>query len=294
MCSVDVTRVRVFEDDPRHFDLGELACAILSDPEFAEMADALSSTITRDEGTFFENLDPYVTLRLLAQNSRNLDQEVVWRFNDVLEGGYVEEKDIYEGLSDADRYLIVTEGSSDSSILSTSLPLVEPEVLDFFHFVDMKDNYPFTGTGSLVNFCKGLAAIRVSNKIVVLLDNDTAGRDALRRLQSLALPGNMRIAVLPELDELKCFTTLGPSGQATEDINGRAAAMECFLDFAFSPEATPVVRWTAFNASQRTYQGELVDKDAYTKAFFANSCRGDYDLRKLAILWAHILKVCVS
>jgi len=40
----------------------------------------------------------------------------------------------------------------------------------------MKDNYPLTGAGSLVTFCKGLAAIKVSNKFVVLLDNDTACR----------------------------------------------------------------------------------------------------------------------
>jgi len=129
---------------------------------------------------------------------------------------------------------------------------------------------------------------------VVVLDNDTAGRDALQRLRALALPSNMRITALPELDELKRFTTLGPSGHATEDINGRAAAMECFLDLAFGPGATPAVRWTVFNASQGAYQGELVNKDAYTRAFFANSRRGNYDLRKLAILWAHILTVCAS
>jgi len=73
MCSVDVRRVSLSDDDPRHFELGELACAIMSDREFAKMVGALSSTITRDEGTFFENLDPYVTLRLLAENARNLD-----------------------------------------------------------------------------------------------------------------------------------------------------------------------------------------------------------------------------
>lgn len=292
--AVDVTQVHLFEDDPRHFDLGELACAILNDPEFSKLAGALSSTITRDEGTFFENLDPYITLRLLAENPGSLNQDVIWRFHDVLDGGYVEEEDLYEGLLETERYLIVTEGSSDSSILEASLPLVEPEVTDFFHFVDMKDNYPFTGAGNLVSFCKGLAAIHVSNKIVVLLDNDTAGREALQRLRALALPSNMHIAVLPELDEFKHFRTLGPSGRATEDINGRAVAIECFLDFSFSSEVEPTVRWTSFNSSQSAYQGELIRKDDYTRAFFSSSRRANYDLRKLAVLWTHILAVCSS
>jgi hypothetical protein len=294
MRSVDVTRVSLPDDDPSHYDLGELACAILADPEFATLVDTLSSTITRDEGTFFENLDPYIALRLLAENPRNLDQDVVWRFQDVLEGGYVEQNSLYEGPADADRYLIVTEGSSDSSILHASLPLVEPDVADFFHFVDMKENYPFTGTGNLVNFCKGLAAIKVTNKIVVLLDNDTAGHEALQRLRALALPGTMRITVLPQLDELKHFATLGPTGRAVEDINGRAVAIECFLDFTSCPEQTPAVRWTSFNASRGAYQGELVNKDAYTRAFFIAARRGTYDFRKLGILWSHILRVCAS
>lgn len=291
LSSVDTSRVALLDDDPRSFDLGELACAILSDPQFA--AGGLLQTIDRDSGAFFENLDPYLVLRLLAENPVNLDQDVVWGFYDVLEGGYIAETELYEGLSDSDRFLIVTEGSSDSSILRASLPLVEPDVVDFFYFADMKDNYPFTGTGNLVNFCKGLSAIKVQNKIVVVLDNDTAGHDALRRLSTVTLPENMRVTVLPELDELKHFRTAGPSGETNEDVNGRAATIECFLDLRWLPR-TPVVRWTTFNANQGQYQGELINKDEYTRSFFANSTAAKYDLRKLCCLWAHILKVCVS
>lgn len=291
--SVDVSRVSVPKDSD--YDLGEFAAkAILNDPEFTKTEAALAS-LTSDDGTFFENLDPYVTLRLLGENSNNLDQDVVWRFQDVLEGGWIEESALYEGLSDADRYLIVTEGSSDSSILRTVLPLVEPDVADFFDFVDMTENYPFTGTGNLVRFCQGLSTIRIQNKILVVLDNDTAGLDALQRIRSLPLLKNMRVTVLPVLDELTHVTTIGPSGESIEDVNGKAVSIECFLDFNFGPKTSPAVRWTSFNANLGAYQGELLNKELYTRAFFesANKDR-TYDLQKLRYLWTHLLKNCVA
>jgi hypothetical protein len=93
--SVDVSRVSVPRDSD--YDLGEFATkAILNDPQFTK-TDAALASLTKDDGTFFENLDPYITLRLLGENSNNLDQDVVWRFQDVLEGGWIEESALYEG-----------------------------------------------------------------------------------------------------------------------------------------------------------------------------------------------------
>lgn len=293
LCAVDLDRVRNDEYDA-DYDLGEFACYVLHDPEFNRVANSLSSGVTRDDGTFFENLDSYVTLRLLAENPANLDRDLVWGIHDVVEGGYIENTEVYEPLSDEGRFLIVTEGSSDSAILKASLPGVAPDVSDFFDFVDMKDNYPFTGTGSLVNFCKGLAAIKVQNKIVIVLDNDTAGNAAFQRLQSLKLPRNMRVIKLPYLEEFSRFATLGPSGNSMEDVNGRAVAIECFLDLNFGPDEVPAIRWTSYNHECGAYQGELALKDVYTKRFFEGINQGNYNLAKLSLLWGHILQVCAS
>jgi len=49
------------------FELGEFARYVLSDPEFKRVSAALSCEVTRDDGNFFENLDPYVILRLLGK-----------------------------------------------------------------------------------------------------------------------------------------------------------------------------------------------------------------------------------
>lgn len=293
LCAVDLDRVRNDEYDG-DFDLGEFAKYVLSDPEFSRVSAALSGGVTRDDGAFFENLDPYLILRLLGENAANLERDLVWGVHDVIEGGWVENDEVFESLADERKFLIVTEGSTDSNILKTALPLVAPDVADFFNFVDMKDNYPFAGTGNLVNFCKGLAAINAQNKIVVILDNDTAGQEALQGLQSLKLPRNMRTVSLPYLDAFSRFPTLGPSGEAVEDVNGRAVAIECFLDLAFGPREPRAVRWTAFNPRRQAYQGELVAKERYVAAFFQDVTKADYDLSKLRFLWEHILIACAA
>ncbi|WP_338666236.1 HEPN/Toprim-associated domain-containing protein (plasmid) [Pararoseomonas sp. SCSIO 73927] len=286
---VDVDRIRISEYEG-NFDPGEFAQAVLRDPVFD---DVLPASLTRDGGIFLENLNGYVILRLLAENPANLDRDLVWSIDDVVAGGWVE-GDIFEPLADASRFLIVTEGSSDSVILRAALPLVAPAVDDFFDFIDMRDNYPFTGTGNLVNFCKGLVAIRVQNKIVVVLDNDTAGQAAMQKLQRLRMPPNIRLVRLPDLESFRAFQTIGPSGRIEDDVNGRAVSIECFLDLAFGPKEERAVRWTSFNHEVGTYQGELLAKEEYTKRFFEELNNGSYDLSKLHLLWSHILRACVT
>lgn len=286
---VDVERVSM-DEYGGDFDLGEFAQHILEDPA---CKDALGRKITREDGTFFENLDPRIALRLLAENPANLDREVIWSIQDVVDGGYVE-GNILRPLDDQERFLIVTEGSSDSNILRTALPLIAPDVDDFFSFIDMRDNYPFSGTGSLVNFCKGLAAIRVNNNIVVVLDNDSAGRAAQQKLGQIRMPPNIRIVRLPDLETFRAFPTLGPSGRQTEDVNGRAVAIESFLDLTYGPSEERAVRWTSYNRDVDAYQGELLAKEEYTKQFFANANSKNYDFSKLRLIWQAIFAVCAA
>lgn len=293
---VEVNQVAVPGEDAGDYDLGEYASrAILNDPEFAQTGAQLQS-LSFDEGTFFENLDPYVTLRLLGENPKNLNEDVIWRFMDVVEGGWVEESEIYEGIEDRDRYLVVTEGSSDSSILQRSLPLLEADVADFFSFVDSAHHpYPFTGTTNLVSFCKGLSAVRIQNKVLIIVDNDTAGLRADQGIKALSLPANMKVVTLPHLSEFANFRTLGPTGEAHEDVNGRAVSIECFLDLHFGPKESPAVHWTSCDPFLGPYQGELIRKKDYTLAFFKH-CGKDvnYDLSKLRLLWSYLLKSCVA
>jgi hypothetical protein len=286
LASVDVQAVGL---DPSFADhsLGDFAArSILGDPEFAKTLENLKS-LTRFDGTFFENLDPYVVLRLLAENPANLDIPVEWRIADIVEGGWADDAHIYEGLSDRDRYLIVTEGSSDGAVIRRAMELLHPDISDFFDFVDMSENFPFTGAGNLFRFCQGLARIKIQNKVVVIFDNDVAGREAEQKVLQLDLPANMIIVRLPDIPKYKTFPTVGPNGQADEDINGRAVSTELFLDLRSGPQ--PRVRWTAYNASMQCYQGELVEKELYAKQFIRlRALPPDYDCSKLELLIDHL------
>ncbi len=288
--AVHVRSVGLVEDGD--YDLGEyVSQGIMRDPQFIAVEPRLKD-MNRDEGTFFENLDPYITLRLLAENPENLDLPVVWRIADIVEGGYVR-GEIYEGVPREDVCLLVTEGSTDTNILQAALPLAAPDVCDFFDFVDMSEHYPFTGTGNLFRFAQGLARIGIQNRILIVTDNDTAGREAFGRISKLDLPHRMRVVTLPDLGEARSFPTLGPSGRAIEDVNGRALAIELFLDLKAAGVDDIAVRWTAYNDQLDQYQGHLVNKDEHTRCFLEAVKRGQpYDFTKLTILWEHLITAC--
>jgi len=90
------------------------------------------------------------------------------------------DKELFIGVEETDKFLIVTEGSSDTYIIKKALEILRPDILDFFSFIDMQENYPFTGGGNLLNFCKGLSSIKIQNKVLVIFDNDTEGVDKYR------------------------------------------------------------------------------------------------------------------
>lgn len=268
------------------------ARSILGDPEFTRTAKSLEG-LSRFVGIFFEDLDQYFTLRILAENPANLDVEVQWRFADQMEDGLAVDSSFYEGLSQRDRYLIVTEGSSDRAIIRKSIKILRPDIADFFDFVDMSENYPFTGAGNLLRFCQGLAQIKVQNNVIVIFDNDAVGLDAQRKVEQLHLPANMLVVRLPDLPECQSFRTTGPNGSNQENINGRAVSIELFLDLRKGPQ--PCVRWTSYVSGINTYQGELVDKGRYTKQFLKpRRLRRDYDTSKLELLLDHLTQVMVA
>lgn len=245
-------------------------------------------------GSYFENFDPLITLRLLIENPDNLITNLEWRTQDVIEGGWVGEDEIYIGVEETDKFLIVTEGSSDAFIIKKSIELLYPDVLDFFTFVDMEDNYPFTGTGNLYRFCQGLTSIRLQNKTLILFDNDIEGNENFERTYRLKLPKNMKIMKLPEMNEFCDFLTIGPTGESHENINGKAVAIECFLDLTKNINFKPIIRWTNYKKESGAYQGSLELKDEYVRDFkCVKSEKDDYNFSKLRFLINEIYNKCI-
>jgi len=239
-----------------------------------------------------ENLHPYVILRLLAENPANLSRSVTWHYHDVVDNGWVQPETISDSIGQVRRFLIVTEGSSDAHIIRKGFELLRPEIADFFSFVDMQEGYPFTGTGNLHRFSQGLVAICIENRVIVLYDNDLEGSLRFRDTSGLNLPPNMRVIQLPAHPQLAGFRTVGPNGEGVANINGRAAAIECYLDLAFGAggrDQEPVVRWTAYNESADAYQGALMFKETYAKRFLKLRRREEtYAFSKLEAVLEHI------
>ena len=156
---------------------------------------------------------------------------------------------------------------------------------DFFNFVDVDERHHFWGTGNLVKFAEGLLRIEILNQILFVFDNDEEGFDAFRKLENLKLPVNMRAMLLPDLEEFRTFATCGPEGISVSDINGRAAAIECYLDHRLDQYPAPQVTWSNFKKDIGAWHGVLEFKESYSKHFYEQSGdllrNGSYDVSKL-------------
>ena len=176
-----------------------------------------------------------------------------------------------------------------------ALGLLKPDVADFFYFVDMEEGYPFTGTGNLYRFCQGLVSIGIENNVVVVYDNDAEGLANYEKTSNLHLPKNMRILKLPDCESLREFNTIGPNGRWKADINGRAAAIECYLDLDWKQGQPPIVDWKNYKDSTKSYQGKLRHKDSYKRKFLDLRRREpEYDYSKIEAVLDSLISASVE
>jgi hypothetical protein len=213
----------------------------------------------------------------------------------LVEAGWATRDEFRAGPSPEERFLVVTEGSSDAKIIQKALELFRPHIADFFRFVDVEEGYPFSGTGNLHKFTQGLISIEIQNNTVVVYDNDAEGIAKMNATKVLSLPPNMRVIQLPRLDAFTNFKTIGPTGIGLADINGKAAAIECYLDLKKDGLPEPMVRWSAFNRELEVYQGELQHKTQYMKDFLQlRSPCASYDTSKIEAVLDALVAECVS
>lgn len=279
------------------YDIGEyFSDALLNDLEFSKKFHEILQKVKIGEEygeSFFENIHPYIILRLLAENEENLKYDVIWNYDEVLKEGWVDFSELKKELEIENKILIVTEGKSDSFIIRKTLDNLYPNISDFFEFIDMEENYPFTGVGNLVNFTKGLSKINIQNNVIIIFDNDTVGLESYTRIKDIIKPHNLVLMHLPNLDEFDNFACVGPDGLKNNNINGKAVAIECFLDFNSVGDA-PCVRWNSYNLYMEQYQGELIKKDLYVQKFKKAKLDSTYDVHKLKYLIDYIISCWVN
>jgi hypothetical protein len=181
--------------------------------------------------------------------------------------------------------IILTEGSTDAAILKEALALLYPHLSAYYSFLDFDTSRSPGGAGHLVSLVKAFAAAGIANRIVALLDNDTAAREATRALEAISLPPNIAVRHYPDLELLRSYPTLGPGGLASLDVNGLAGSIELYLGDDVLREGqdtlTPV-QWKGYSEPLNQYQGEVMRKTKLRCAFDAKvaRCKADPDVLK--------------
>lgn len=108
----------------------------------------------------------------------------------------------------------------------------------------------------------------------------------------------MAAMVLPDIDELKSLPAWGPSGITNADINGRAAAIECYLDLRLTGLPSPQITWTLYKDKLKAYQGALDQKELYSDAFYRAAPdaikSGEYDVTKLNFILDALVAQCTQ
>lgn len=94
---------------------------------------------------------------------------------------------------------------------------------------------------------------------------------------------------------LKISIPLVLNGKSLEDINGKAVAIELFLDLDYKEKKEHCVRWTTYNKEFNMYQGELIHKETYIRKFKTISeLDNEYKFDKLKFLIDKIIDVSKS
>ncbi|ERP95684.1 hypothetical protein Q669_29365 [Labrenzia sp. C1B10] len=188
------------------------------------------------------------------------------------------EDNLQEFVRETGTVLILTEGKSDTEVLSTAIKAMYPEFSDLFQFVDFQEFSIEGGAPMLTKLVKAFAGARMEQSILALFDNDAAGVAESRHIDRIkALPNNIKTMVLPDIELAKDYPTIGPEGRRRMNVNGAACSIELFLgkqaltdrDGDLHP-----IRWTGWNNQIQRYQGALEHKDDVTKRFLTRMKKG--------------------
>jgi hypothetical protein len=236
--------------------------------------DTLMGYMLSNEWYGFPGPDLSVALRLVLEIYPDA-QELVYDVTDLIwSEGFDPEEDFVEyGLShsgEGTKIILLTEGQSDSWILKESLNLLYPHLADYYSFMEFDTARVGGGAGNLANLVKAFVGAGIVNKTIAIFDNDTAGAAAIKSLERIALPPHIKVLRLPDLELLKSYPTIGPSGKVAMDVNGVAASIELYLGddvlLAGGNQLVPV-QWTGLDPGMRQYQGEVLDKDRIHERF---------------------------
>jgi hypothetical protein len=176
--------------------------------------------------------------------------------------------------------VVLTEGVTDAEFLSSALAVLHPHLTDLVRFLDY-DRKPEGSASAVLRAARAFDAAGIANRVVAILDNDTAGADVLRGSAQPRLSDGIRLIQYPPLGLARQYPTLGPPtvgspGGAIElaDVNGLAASIELYLgrDVLTGEDGNlRPVQWQSFNPGVGRYHGAVTGKNDIHKAFRAKA-----------------------
>ena len=205
--------------------------------------------------------------------------EVIQDITDLVDGGYYAPDEpvcqqsidsLTLGHLENSNRIVLTEGSTDTQVLKASLRLLYPHLSAYYSFLDFDTARAPGGAGQLASLVKGFAAAGIGNRIIAIFDNDSAARDAMRSLTQLRLPSNITVLSYPDIEFLRSYPTIGPSGNTNLDVNGLAASIELYFGsdvLRRSDGSLAPVQWKGYVQSIASYQGEVLGKTELQAVF---------------------------
>lgn len=168
------------------------------------------------------------------------------------------------------KIIVLTEGKSDTRIITAGLRALYPEFAHAYQFIDFEEFRIEGGASVLARMVKVLAGARMDNRLLAIFDNDAAGHEAMRSLSGVRLPPTVRLIALPDTRLASRYPCLGPAGLTRMNVNGTGAAIELYLgrkalsgpDGRLRP-----VRWREWKPGLERYQGSVTGKDGVIQSF---------------------------
>jgi hypothetical protein len=235
----------------------------------------------RDSATslldLWQDTDPRLVLAAILLGCNPLD-EITLDVSELMLGGWISEDfdpqsvalDHFSySLANGSPPVVITEGSTDARVLQAVVRIRYPHLQSFIKFFDFADGAEGSAAAG-VRTLKSFAAAGISNRVVLLLDNDTAARDALRTLRGTRLPKHYSTLHYPDIEVANSYPTLGPTGLSEMNVNGLAGSIEMYLGvdvlIGADGKLTPV-QWRSYVEGAKAYQGEILDKTGILKRF---------------------------
>ncbi|SMP71452.1 HEPN/Toprim-associated domain-containing protein [Anoxynatronum buryatiense] len=214
-------------------------------------------------------MDPWFTIRIILESVSN-EEETILDYTDLVDGGWYDSSQEIESFYNS-KIIIMTEGKSDSKIISKSLEIMYPHLYHFYYFMDFDIAKAQGSTNFLTHYIKAFIGSGISNQIIALFDNDAAAHNEILNFEKVKIPSNIRIMTLPDIEIANDYPTIGPFNYQNANINGLACSIELFLgkDVLCDNDGNlaPVI-WKGYIDRINKYQGEITNKDQVQQSFF--------------------------